>query len=626
MSTRGTSKPVKPHGQIRQSQVVTTFGPGSMLDLPKSSVMVAGLDHWDKGEQILEPRLVEKLKDYFEQQGVRIPNLALHAPPPDDDDPASRKKPRIVAWQFPEWFVTQKIVLFEYEPGRPGRARRLVHRTALTKGRFIDEDRTALHVLPVRFVQACRKGHIDDIDWYAFVHQGQTDCKLAHRALWMDERGTSGDLAEVVIRCECKTERPFFEATRMGENPPLGSCNGSRPWLGPYTKERCGAPNRLLIRSASNAYFPQKINVISLPDRDEKVTEAVDQVWENFLQYVEDIDELKKDRKRKLPVTSALEGLSDEEVYEEIKRRRGDGFSLAQDKSVKQAELETLIASQEEIGADKPDGTFFARRLPESQWKDPANWPWMEVVQRVVLVHRLREVVAQVGFTRFESSSPNVQGELELGVVAAPLAREITWLPAIENRGEGIFLQIRSSAIAEWLERKAVKKLGKRLLAGFECWQADHKQSKRKFPGLPYYLLHSLSHLLISAVSLECGYPASSIRERIYSGDSGHGILLYTGSPDSEGTMGGLVEAGRQIARHMKAAIDLARLCSNDPVCAQHIPDNTHEVRFLHGAACHGCLLISETCCEQQNDFLDRSLVVPTVDQLGAEFFTSEVQ
>jgi hypothetical protein len=87
--------------------------------------------------------------------------------------------------------------------------------------------------------------------------------------------------------------------------------------------------------------------------------------------------------------------------------------------------------------------------------------------------------------------------------------------------------------------------------------------------------------------------------------------------------MGGLVEAGRQIARHMKTAIDLARLCSNDPVCAQHIPDNRHEVRFLHGAACHGCLLISETCCEQQNDFLDRALVVATVDQLGAEFFTS---
>jgi hypothetical protein len=625
MTTPRSKKAVKPHGQIRQSQVVTTFGPGSMLDLPRSSVIVAGLEYWDKGDQIHEPRLVDNLKKYFENQGIKIPELALHAPPPDDDDPASKRKPRIVAWQFPEWFTTQTVVTYEYEKGRTARARRLIHRSALTKGRFVDEDRLSQPVVPVRFVQACRRGHIDDIDWYAFVHQGQTDCKLAGRALWMDERGTSGDLAEIVIRCECKIERPFFEATRMGENPPLGNCNGSRPWLGPYTKEPCGAPNRLLVRSASNAYFPQKINVISLPDRDEAVAQAVDQVWENHLQYVEDIDELKKDRKRKPPVAAALEGLTDEEVYEEIKRRRGSGFTPGADKSVKQAELESLIASREEIGSDKPDGSFYARTLPSSQWKDSSKWPWMEIVERVVLVHRLREVVAQVGFTRFESSSPDVQGELEMGVVQAPLAREVTWLPAIENRGEGVFLQIRDEAIEKWLKRKEVQSRGRRLSAGFDCWKADHKQSKRVFPGLPYYFLHSLSHLLISAVSLECGYPASSIRERIYPGGGGCGILLYTGSADSEGTMGGLVEAGRQIARHLKAAIDLARLCSNDPVCAQHIPDNAHETRFLHGAACHGCLLIPETCCEQHNDFLDRSLVISTVDQLGAEFFASQL-
>jgi hypothetical protein len=165
----------------------------------------------------------------------------------------------------------------------------------------------------------------------------------------MDERGTTGDLAEVVIRCDCRVERSFFEATRMGENPPLGNCNGSRPWLGPFTKEPCGTPNRLLVRSASNAYFPQTIPVISLPERDEAVAQAVDQVWEHHLQYVDDLDELKKERKRRPPLAAALQGLDDEEVFEEIKRRRGDGFKLGEEKSVKQAELETLISSREEI-------------------------------------------------------------------------------------------------------------------------------------------------------------------------------------------------------------------------------------------------------------------------------------
>jgi hypothetical protein len=142
------------------------------------------------------------------------------------------------------------------------------------------------------------------------------------------------------------------------------------------------------------------------------------------------------------------------------------------------------------------------------------------------------------------------------------------------------------------------------------------------FVGLPYILLHSLSHLLITAVSLECGYAASSIRERIYAGDGGYGILLYTGTPDAEGTLGGLVEVGRQVEKHLRHALNLGRLCSNDPVCAQHRPDFVQEERFLSGAACHGCLLIAEPSCERRNEQLDRALVVPTVEGLGAEFFT----
>jgi len=135
-----------------------------------------------------------------------------------------------------------------------------------------------------------------------------------------------------------------------------------------------------------------------------------------------------------------------------------------------------------------------------------------------------------------------------------------------------------------------------------------------------------LSHLLLTAVSLECGCPASSIRERVYAlDDAGYGILLYMGTPDAESTLGGLVESGRQIDRLLRTALELGRLCSNDPVCAQHESQNQHECRFLHGAACHGCVLIAKTSCEQHNDFLDRALVVPTVEDLGAEFFQVEL-
>jgi hypothetical protein len=592
------------HGQLRQSQLITTFGPGSLLDLPKYSVLVGGLDHWlNKGEELPEPRLIDKLKRLLDVQ-----NLKLYSPPPDNQDPTSPAT-GITVWQFPEWFVTQDVQASDKE--RNVRSRYLVHRSLLIKGKFNDPDRRRRAVVPVRFVRACKNGHIGDIDWYAFIHGGNTDCR---RQLWMDERGTSGDLSEIWVRCECEKARRMIDAGKI-QTRALGNCDGSRPWLGPYTKEACGEPNRMLIRTASNAYFPQIMSVISLPDRQEELAKAVNQVWDNFLQYVDTIEDLARERRRTL-VQVALETFSDEEVFQEIQTRKS-GVTQPSPKSVKEVELETLLSSKEEIGEDKPDGEFYARAIPRALW-DKA---WMTSVDRVVLAHRLREVIAQVGFTRFEASVPDIEGELDIGVRSASLGREISWLPAVENRGEGTFLSFKKSAIDAWLSKPAVKEHGKQLLRGFISWLDEHQGSQRNFPGLPYIMLHSLSHLLITAVSLECGYPSSSIRERIYAANNGYGILLFTGSPDAEGTLGGLVEAARQVDRHVRAALDYGKLCSNDPVCAQHDPENQNERRFLLGAACHGCLLIAETSCEQRNDFLDRALVVPTVDNLAAQFF-----
>jgi hypothetical protein len=315
-------------------------------------------------------------------------------------------------------------------------------------------------------------------------------------------------------------------------------------------------------------------------------------------------------------VKAALEGISDEEAFAEIQARKTG--TPGEEKKVKVAELETLVAAKEELGEDRPEGIFFARSLPRQFW----GKPWMAAIERVVLVHRLREVVAQAGFTRFESAAPDAEGELDIGVRRASLAREITWLPAYENKGEGIFLQFKTQAILSWLETEAVRQRAMALMMGFKEWSKEHSGSKRVFPDLPYVMLHSFAHLLITALSLGCGYPSSSIRERVYAiSRVGYGILLYTGTSDAEGTLGGLVQVGRRIHETVKSALDLGTFCSNDPVCAQHDPANEHEHRYLHGAACHGCVLIAETSCEQQNDFLDRSLVVPTVENRGCEFF-----
>jgi hypothetical protein len=78
---------------------------------------------------------------------------------------------------------------------------------------------------------------------------------------------------------------------------------------------------------------------------------------------------------------------------------------------------------------------------------------------------------------------------------------------------------------------------------------------------------------------MRCGYPASSIRERIYADTAAQqfGILLYTGSPDAEGTLGGLVQQARYIEDHLVQALRMSALCSNDPVCAQHVPGESLE-------------------------------------------------
>jgi hypothetical protein len=601
---------VRPHGQIRRSQLITSFGPGSMMDLPNHSVLIGGLDSWSTGgEEIIEPRLVDKLKQLFDPP---LQALKLFSPPPDNED-VTAPQTGITAWQFPDWFITQDVA---HDLGHGAvRARRLVHRRVLTMGKFIDDRKQKQTVVPVRFVRACRNGHISDLDWYEFVHGGATECR---RQLWIEERGTSGDLSEVWVRCECgKGEQSMSRAAESPES--LGRCDGMRPWLGPYSAEKCREPNRLLIRTASNAYFPQLMSAISLPDRNETLRAAVESVWD-FVGAVENVGMVGYERK-KARVHAVLDGYGDEEVFAEIQVRRGQ--SAESRTSIKQAEMETLIASKDELGDDQPDGTFFARNLPRAAWEAP----WMASVERVVLVHRLREVVAQVGFTRFEAISPNIDGELAMGVRRAALAREISWLPAIENRGEGVFIQFRKEAVQEWVARGDVQERGLRLLRGYEAWGAEHPGMQMKFVEtgglLPYVLFHSFSHLLLTAVSLECGYPASSIRERIYTiPDVGYGVLLYTGTSDAEGTLGGLIQVGRRIHEHIRNALEMGELCSNDPVCAQHEPANPHERRFLHGAACHGCLLISETSCEHHNEFLDRALVVPTVDHLGVEFFS----
>jgi Domain of unknown function (DUF1998) len=248
-----------------------------------------------------------------------------------------------------------------------------------------------------------------------------------------------------------------------------------------------------------------------------------------------------------------------------------------------------------------------------------------------VAVHRLREVSCLYGFTRFEAAPSAADGDIEdiaLAVRGAPLARDADWLPAMEQFGEGIFIHFDDTMVKAWSENPELISRSEKLLAGYYHWIKKFPAKPPAYPGTPYLLLHSLSHALMSEIALDCGYPASSLKERVYAlaGVSGAnyercGILIYTASLGSQGTLGGLIAVAPRFARILKSALDRSLICSNDPICADHEPDGRSGDRDTHGAACHGCLLIAETSCEMRNLFLDRSLIVQTMSDNRSAFF-----
>jgi hypothetical protein len=235
-----------------------------------------------------------------------------------------------------------------------------------------------------------------------------------------------------------------------------------------------------------------------------------------------------------------------------------------------------------------------------------------------------------LGFTRIESNADFTEATTLKDGRLTRLSRESPkWLPACEVRGEGIFLRLREEVTQRWLTRPKVQQLEREFMESHRAWRRLRKllPDHEGFPGIRLVLLHSLAHALMRQIVLDCGYTAASIRERIYSrapnveGGPMAGFLLSTAAPDSEGTLGGLVEMGDPLTlgRHLQQALESMRLCASDPLCAEHRPD-THG-RGVHGACCHACQFAPETSCEKGNRYLDRTVLVQTFSASGTAFF-----
>ena len=610
-SSRKKQQNMPPQGTIRRSQMVTTYGPGSMIDLVDQAALVGGLDFWSynrkKGDPVIvEPRLREALAERFRAAGRELSVDKAFREPPIGDDREPVRYAGVQVLEFPQWFVCQNpsCRALMLKSGLELKKERYWH--ACGRGSRVHE------CVPVRFLGACRRGHCEEYPWIQFAHM-RAESRCGAPSLRLTE-GASGDFSEIRVEClTCGSGQDLAAALQRGDDgSTLFSCNGERPWLGGEGGEECTESLRLLVRTASNSYFSQVVSALSVPEPGKELDDAIEAHW-STLQVA---NEQTLAAFRTVPdIGRALEGWSDAEVLAAVAARRGD--RQAEREPLRTAEFKQLVSSPMEKPGERPppEAEFFARQCqPEDGLPNG--------VRRLVVIPKLREVRAQIGFTRLEPATPDLQGEFDLQVESAPLGLTTNWLPATEILGEGVFIELDEDAVRAWEERVADR--DGELRRGYEQWKGTlTPQGADRAPGYlgaRYYLLHSLSHLLISAISLECGYSASAIRERIYCGPSDRdpntpmaAILLSTGSSGSEGTLGGLVEQGRKIGDHLRRAWDLGRLCANDPVCAGHSPADDPSERYLEGAGCHGCLFIAETSCERFNRFLDRSLVVPTV-------------
>ena len=614
----------------RLSQVVSTFGPGAMVDLPTRSVIIGGLELWDmRGgtfTTIPEPRLTMRLEQLLKSQGrlADTKNLSLRTPPVTDGR-LGQLPPGITAPIFPAWFVCEQVVTTTMVAGKSARRRRLVRWLDLDprggRRRFVSDDGTKSEVTPIRFVCACENGHLQDIDWRWIVHEGQP----CEEAMWVEEKGTSADPADMTVVCSCGKPLSLQELFQPGR---LGSCRGERPWLLDRDPNGCGQKLKLLTRTATNTYFPQVYTVISLPVEEDELTRLVDSV-SGELTNVQSVQDMATAKRFNSKVAATLGGYPDDDLFARLQRLR-DGAIVEAGGSPKLSEFEVFASGRTEIGQNSPTGKLYAQTLPRDVWAGSVGRVDLSAIKNVVAVHRLREVSCLYGFTRFEAAPTSADGDLEdiqLAVRGAPLAQDADWLPAIEQLGEGIFIQFDEASIGEWLGRDATRRRQDELLRGYGHWCTRFSGHAPHYPGTAYVLLHSLSHALTSEIALDCGYPASSLKERVYalSGPDGApercGILIYTATAGAQGTLGGLVGTAPRFAQILEKALERSRICSNDPICADHQPDDRSGDRATHGAACHGCLLIAETSCEMRNLFLDRNLLVPTMANDGSAFF-----
>jgi hypothetical protein len=595
-------------GNARPSQLMTTAGVGAVVDLPGMSVIVRGLEAWGAGGlPVSEPRLLAQVQR-------NLPGItSLRAAPCDPattDDPFTHIGVPVTT--FPRWLrcpACHQLLPIDgadqlelrHRWGRRPDLAKWVHRHCPRQTIAASKRRACI---PARFVVACARGHLDEFPYVDFVHQtAQQPCPGAQ--LEMRDAGSVLGPRVTVSCTACGAARNISAAAGTRGSANLPRCRGRHPHLQHYGP--CDQPLKLMVLGASNLWFGVTLNALHLP-QDDPVAATIAEHWDVI--SAQPTPEILAAVVAGMPTLHALRELSPAALaaaVEAERERRADQQEDEPPPGLLDEEWELFSHPT----TSRQDNDF--RAVPTAT---PA--PYTELLQQVVQVERLREVQAMLGFTRIDAPG---QGELRPGSVAPLSSGHKDWLPAVERRGEGIFLELREAPVAAWCAEVHDHPHIAALRDAYSRWRGN-----RDLPPDPafqiarYVLVHTLSHLLIRQVALECGYSSASIRERLYVGTADQptaGLLLSTASNDSEGTLGGLVALAdeRFLGRLLYQALEDARTCSSDPLCAERVPEPPSDQ--LHVAACHACLFASETSCESGNRWLHRGVLIDLGDKLA---------
>lgn len=566
-------------GELRPNQIITTFGPGAIVDAVKDSVTVLDINYWkEKGTKIIDGRLASYLGvDYF-----YMPRTSYSGDVP------------VVSFPYMHVCSNSKC-------GRIFDVRDDFNLDKYLKFGATCPD-CGWKAYPSRFITVCEDGHMDDFPWSWWAHRGSSDCKGKLKTY---STGNTSTLADMWVECTACGAKRSMSGAMQKESIEGYQCTGNHPFRPHSKRVKCLKPAIPSQRGASNVYFSVSRSAISIPPWINPLYNLIDEHLRRIEEYKEDFGEI--------GVTKVYDkyfaaNYTREEFDEALNRRLNN---IKEFTEIKQMEYDAITHHD--------DPLYASNKKHFKAEEDPLSYPLNKYFSRVIRVTRLREVKVLLGFTRVDASDPDADAEDQPNIVMLTKGKAERWLPAAEIHGEGVFIEFNRATVDAWLNQASVAGISKRYEESYKEFCDTKKWKVTALRNALYVLMHTFSHLLIKQMAMSSGYSSAAIRERIYFSEKMSGILLYTGSSDKEGSLGGLVELGNidKLRVLMRDAFQEALLCTNDPECMSNLPAGNNS----NGAACHSCCMISETACENGNRMLDRGLVVPIVGREEQSYF-----